>query len=125
MDGTRNRSGLEKFFNPSDHPDSAKRRDAYVKKISEYSGKHVTAKDGVVSVNGKTFMTVAASSTMSGAERSYFVMGNLARAYHDGQNRYEATVVNGTVMLGNREIVTPIAGDEDAYTLAERLNAIK
>ena len=119
------RSTVTALFNPSDHPDSESRRDACAKKITQYSGGHVTAKDGVVSVNKKTFMTVAASSTMSGAERSYFVMGNLARAYHDGQNKYEATVQNGTVMLGNQPIITPIAGDEDAQTLAERLNAIK
>ena len=119
------RSGFEKFFNPSDHPDSAKRRDACAKKITEYSGGHVTAKDGVVCVNKKTFAIVAASSNMSSVERSYFVMGNLARAYHNGQNKYEATVQNGTVMLGNQAIITPIAGDEDAYTLAKKLNSIK
>ena len=124
MEGGK-RSGFEKFFNPSDHPDSAKRRDACAKKITEYSGGHVTAKDGVVSVNKKTFAIVAASSNMSSVERSYFVMGNLARAYHNGQNKYEATVQNGTVMLGNQAIITPIAGDEDAYTLAKKLNSIK
>ena len=124
MEGGK-RSGFEKFFNPSDHPDSSKRRDAYAKKITEYSGGHVTAKDGVVTVNKKNFTVVAASSTMSSVERSYFVMGNLARAYHNGQNKYNATVQNGTVMLGNQAIITPLAGDEDAQTLAARLNSIK
>lgn len=121
----KKRSGAEVLFNPSDHPDSEKRRDACAKKITEYSGNHVTVKDGVVSVNKKTFVTPAASSNMSSAERSYFVMGNLARAYHDKQDKQEATVVNGTVMLGSQAIITPIAGDEDAQTLADRLNAIK
>ena len=119
------RSGVEKFFNPSDHPDSAKRRDACAKKLFEYSGKHVTVKDGVVSVNNKTFVKPVASSNMSGAERSYFVLGNLAVAYHNGQYKHDATVVNGTVMLGSQAIITPIEGDEDAQTLADRLNAIK
>ena len=119
------RSQMEAFFNPSDHPDSARRRDACAKKISEYGGKHVTAKDGVVSVNKKNFVTPVATATMSGAERSYFVLGNLARAYHDGQNKYEATVQNGTVMLGSQAIITPVEGDEDAQVLADRLNAIK
>ena len=121
----KKRSTIVAMFNPSDHPDSEKRRDACAKKLTEFSGNHVTAKDGVVSVNNKTFATVAAADNMSGAERSYFVMGNLARAYHDGQNRYDATVQNGTVMLGSQAIITPVDGDEDAYTLAERLNAIK
>ncbi|MBR2732920.1 MAG: M48 family metallopeptidase [Selenomonadaceae bacterium] len=121
----KKRSTIEAMFNPSDHPDSEKRRDACAKKLTEYSGNHVTAKDGVVSVNKKNFVTPVAAGNMSGAERSYFVMGNLARAYHDGQNKYDATVQNGTVMLGSQAIITPVDGDEDAYTLAERLNAIK
>ena len=125
MGAGRKQSGLEKFFNPSDHPDSDKRRDAYVKKLYEYSGKHVTAQGGVVTVNKKTFIKVVPSATMSSAERSYFVLGNLAVAYHRGQNKNSATVENGTVMLGNQAIITPIAGDEDAYTLAKKLNSIK
>ena len=121
----RKRTSAEKFFNPSDHTDSAKRRDAYVKKLYEYSKNHVTAKNGVVTVNNKTFVKVAPSEKMSAAERSYFVLGNLAAAYHNGQNKNAATVVNGTVMLGNQPIITPLAGDEDAQTLADRLNSIK
>ena len=113
------------LFNPSDHPDTARRRDACAKKVFELSGKHVDAKDGVVIVNKKNFLTPAASSSMSGKERSYFVMGNLARTYINGQNKQQATVQNGTVMLGNQPIITPVEGDEDAQTIADRLNAIK
>lgn len=122
MENGKNSSSI---FNPSDHPESSKRRDTYVKKLFEYSGKHVTAKNGVVTVNNKTFMTVAPSADMSGAERSYLVLGNLAVAYHRGQNKYAATVQNGVVMLGNQPIIAPIAGDESAEVIAERLNAIK
>ena len=125
LENGKKRSGIEKFFNPSDHPDSDKRRDAYVKKLYEHSGKHVTAKDGVVIVNKKPLLTVAGTDTMSSAERSYFVLGNLAVAYHKGLNKQSATVQNGIVMLGNQPIIDPVAGDEDAYTIADRLNAIK
>ena len=121
----KKQSGMEKIFIPSDHPNSEKRRDDYVKKLFEYSGKHVTAKDGVVTVNKKTLITVAPSADMSSAERSYFVLGNLAVAYHKGLNKEAATVQNGIVMLGNQPIIQPIEGDEDAYAIAERLNAIK
>ena len=113
------------FLNPSDHPDSDKRRDNYVKKLQEYSGGKVFAQNGKITVNGKDFITVAGTSSMSGAERSYFVLGNLAAAYHNGQNNSEAKVVNGTVLLGNQPIITPVAGDEDASIIAEKLNAIK
>lgn len=125
LEGNGKRSDLEKIFLPSDHPDSAKRRDAYVKKLYEYSGNHVTAKDGIVTVNNKTLIKVAASDGMSSAERSYFVLGNLAAAYHNGHSKEAAYVQNGTVMLGSQPIITPLAGDEDADTIAERLNSIK
>jgi len=113
------------ILNPSDHPETGKRRDNYATKLYEYSGKHASARDGVVTVNGKTFMTVAQTSTMSSAERSFFVLGNLAKAYHTGKNHFDATVKNGTVYLGDQAIVTPTSGDESAATLADRLNAIK
>ena len=70
-------------------------------------------------------MTVAATNSMSSAERAYFVLGNLAKAYHNGKNAAAATVYNGTVYLDDQPIITPTADDEDAYTLAERLNEIK
>ena len=113
------------ILSPSDHPDTGKRRDNYATKLYEHSGKHCSACDGVVTVNGKTFLTVAATSTMSSAERSFFVLGNLAKAYHVGKNKSEATVRNGTVYLGDQAIVTPTSGDESAATLAARLNEIK
>ena len=123
--GGKERNKFEAILNPSNHPNTDKRRDNYVKKLYEYSGKHATAKDGVVTINGQTFTTVAATNSMSSPERSYFVLGNLAKAYHNGKNSATATVYNGTVYLDDQPIITPAAGDEDAYTLAERLNEIK
>ena len=123
--GGKDRNKIEALINPSDHPGTLRRRDNYVKKLYEYSGKHATAKDGVVTINNKTFTTVAATNSMSSAERAYFVLGNLAKAYHNGKNSATATVYNGTVYLDDQPIMTPAAGDEDAYTLAERLNEIK
>ena len=112
------------ILNPASHPDSGKRRDNYANKLYEYSGKHVSAKDGVITINGKTFTTVAATNSMSSAERSYFVLGNLAKAYHNGKTSSAATVSNGTIYLGDMAIMTPANGDEDAYILSERLNEL-
>ena len=120
--GAKNSSSL---LNPSDHPDSDKRRDNYANKLYEYSGKHASANDGVITINGKTFMTVAEAASMSSAERAFFILGNIAAAYHNKHNSSEAYVQNGTVMLGAQPIITPADGDEDAQTLADRLNAIK
>ena len=120
------RSDILNFFQPSDHPDSKKRLENYVKKLYEYSGKHATVdKKGVVTVNGKNFLTAAATDTLSSGERNYFVLGNLAAAYHNGHAKKDAYVNNGTVYLGDQPIITPVAGDEDAETLAKRLNEIK
>ena len=111
-------------FMPSDHPNHAARRDTYAKKLYEYSNNHASAKDGTVQINGKDFVTPAEYGSMSGPERSYFVLGNLARAFHNGQDKNGVSVSNGTVMLGSQAIITPVNGDEDAETIAARLKSL-
>ena len=118
-----NPSGIQAFI--SDHPANDDRRDAYSKKLTTYSGGHVANKDGVIKVNTKVFTTPAAAGGMSARERAYFVMGNLCAAYHNGHNRGAAYVSGNTVMLGDQPIMTCVAGDEPASTLAARLNQIK
>ena len=125
FESTGKQSKLELFFNPSDHPNHLARRDKYAKLLYEYSGNHVEVKDGTLIVNKKDFLTPAATSSMSSLERSYFVLGNLAAAYHNGHNRSAARVVDGTVYLGSQPIITLEAGDESAQTLVDRLNSIK
>lgn len=113
------------IFSPSDHPGHAERRDNYAKKLSEYSNKHVTVADSKVNVNGKFFMTPAATDSMSSAERSYFVAGNLARIYHDNEKPAEASVSNGTVYMDGKAVITPVAGDMGAQEIADTLNTIR
>ena len=138
ISGTAIQTKAEMFFNPSDHPNHVARRDKYVKKLYEYSGKKVTVKElsrtkvnekevtrTMLIINGKNFMETAAANGMSAAERSYFVLGNLAAAYHNGQDKLGANVKSGTVYLGNQAIITPAADDEPAQTIADKLNAIR
>ena len=125
ISGTAMQNRAEMFFTPSDHPNNVARRDNYVKKLFEYSGKHVTAKDGILIINGKEFTKTAAANDMSAEERSYFILGNLAVAYHNGQNKEAAHVSDGTVYLGSQEIITPAAGEESAQTMVDILNSIK
>ena len=113
------------IFSPSDHPTHQQRRENYVKKLFEYSGKHVTAEKGVVKVNGKALVKPVAANDMSGAERSYFVLGNLAAAYHNGHNKSDAYASGNTLMLGQQPIMTCYDGDTSAYELATLLNKIK
>lgn len=116
-------SSFQQFL--SDHPADSDRRDTYVRRLTQYSGGHVTNSDGIVKVNTKVFTTPAAVGGMSSRERSYFVMGNLAAAYHNGQNKQEVTVDGNTVRMGNQPIMTCASGDEPADTLAQRLRQIK
>lgn len=109
----------------SDHPSNSSRRDNYAKKLTEYSKNHVSVKDGKVQVNGRDFVAPAAGGGMSGAERSYFVAGNLSAAFHNGHNNSSATVNGNIVMLGAQPIMQCLNGDESAQALADRLNAIK
>ena len=113
------------ILNPSDHPSNSARRDKYAKTVKEYSGGHVDATDGVVFVNGKRLVAPAAAGGMSAAERSYFVQGNLAAAYHNGHSKSAARVSGNTVMLGAQPILTCTADDESASAIADRLNQIK
>ena len=112
---------------PNDHPGHKERRDNYEKKISALSGGRVTIKNNsdVVQINKKDFLKPAPLADMSSTERKYLVMGNLAAAYDHGQNIYDAYVQNGTVMLGNQAIFTPVSGDISAEEAVAILNRIK
>ena len=122
---TGEQNAVELFFTPSDHPNHLARRDKYAKRLTEYSGNKVSVKDGMLIINGKNFIIPAATNNMSSIERSYFVLGSLAVAYHKGLNKYDARVENDTVYLGTQPIITTASGDESAQTIADRLNSIK
>lgn len=123
--GTNQSNFAGDIFSPSDHPSHEERRDSYAKKISEYSHDVVTVADGVVNIHGKAFVAPVSISSMSGAERSYFVAGNLARYYNRGtKNIPEAHVVNGTVYVEDQAVMTPAPGDPSAQAVADRFNNI-
>ena len=111
----------------SDHPDHKDRRDTYVKSLTKYSGDHVKIDVDAahIKVNGKDFMTAVAANDMSAQERSLFIMGNLATAYHNGHSSQSAWADGGTVMLGGQPIVYVMDGEGSAEDLAARLNSIK
>lgn len=122
--GSTNFAG--EIFSPNDHPTNEQRRENYEKKLTAYSGNHITVKDAIVQVNGHDFVAPAAAGGMSSAERSYFVAGNLAAAYHNGHAEDTAYVSeSGTLMLGAQPIMTPAAGDPSAANLADLLNRSK
>ena len=111
----------------SDHPDHKDRRDTYAKSLTEYSGGKVKidADAAVIKVNGKDFVTPAPADDMSSHERAYFVMGNLATAYHNGYGSSNAWADGDVLMLGDQPIMASAAGDPSASEMAARLNEIK
>ncbi|MBO4852462.1 MAG: M48 family metallopeptidase [Schwartzia sp.] len=111
----------------SDHPDHKDRRDTYAKSLTAYSDGHVKidADAAMVKVNDKDFVAPAPADDMSSQERAYFVMGNLATAYHNGHNAGEAWADGNVLMLGDQPIMEAASGDPSASEMAERLNAIK
>ena len=125
--GTAKSKGiLDDVLNPSTHPESDSRRDSYATLMTKYSNNKVAvdSKSGEVKVNGKVFMKPANTKSMSGAQRSYLVAGNLARAYHAGPVG-TARNDNGTVKIGSQAIVTPVTGDTSADELVNIFNSIK
>ncbi len=111
----------------SDHPDHKDRRDTYAKSLTEYSDGKVTinADSAMVKVNKNDFVVPAPAYDMSSQERAYFVMGNLATAYHNGHNQGEAWADGNVLMLGDQPIMESVNGDPSADELAARLNSIK
>ena len=81
----------------------------------------------MVKVNGKDFISPAATADMSTAERAYFVAGNLAAVYHNAKKEIPTATVSdsGVLMVANQPIISPQAKDPSADELAARLNRIK
>ncbi|MDO4203718.1 MAG: M48 family metallopeptidase [Selenomonadaceae bacterium] len=122
--GDSKSSFLGAVFTPNDHPGHVERRDTYAKTLSAYSNDVVTVADGTVSVNGQTVFTPVDDDDMSGAERSYFVAGNLARVYHNAKpSSLAASSYGNEVYIGDTLIFTASDMDESASVLADRLNA--
>ncbi len=123
--GNNPQNFISEMFDPSDHPTNKERRDKYMQSVKEYSGGHVEVKDGAVYIKGKRFVEPAEIANMSGAERSYFVQGNLAAAYHNDHAKEDAYANGNIIMLGEQPIMSCLDGDEELETLVERLNKIK
>ena len=109
----------------ADHPSNSSRRDNYAKKLTAMSGGRVTVESGAIRINKKDFITPAPVGDMTSAERTYFVMGNLAAAYQNGHATSDAYASGNTVMLGAQPIITAASGDRSAAEIAALLNQIK
>lgn len=115
------------YINDKAHPSFIIRRDIAAKKLSDYGRGYVSVDGNTVKVNGRDFVSLdklTDASEKTGAERAYLVMGNLARAYHNGLETEMAYAKGNTLMLGSQEIMVCNEQDMPADKLAESLNSI-
>lgn len=113
-------SGIKAILAPGNHPATTDRINKNIKRMYEYSGKHVNVKDGTVVVNGVKTFGPAALGHYTAEERLYLTAGKLARLYHDGQVG-SASFDGSSIVIGGQSIYTVQSG-EDGEALAASLN---
>jgi Zn-dependent protease with chaperone function len=118
--GDNTPTGLKAVIAPGNHPKTTDRINKNVKRMYEYSNKHVNVEDGWIVVNGdKTFQPVA-SGQYTAAERTYLSAGKLARLYHD-KNVGPVTYENSSILCGGTPLYT-VSSTEDGNAIAASLN---
>ncbi|WP_127057868.1 M48 family metalloprotease [Veillonella ratti] len=113
--------GLGQIVNPNNHPKMSQRILDHLKRIEDYSGKHVSVTDDVVYVNKKPVYTGEASGQYTGAMRAYLVAGKLARYYHD--NNVGTPVAQGNQVLMNGSSLVTLSSVDKAATMEQDLKA--
>ncbi len=113
-------TGIQSLIQPSDHPGTQERAKKNLKRLYEYSEKHVNVKDGEIEIDGKKTFAPQKSGRYTAEQRTYLVAGKLAALYHDHRA--------GNVTEDGRQIYcagTPIytlGEDENGAEIAKALN---
>lgn len=116
------REGFAQVLAPNNHPKASARVTENIKRMYEYSGKHVNVVDNAVIVDGDNIYTPAASGRYTGEERSYYMAGKLAKLYHDNKiTNGSASYSGATVTVAGESIVTT-PGSDVALMVATNLN---
>ena len=103
--GDKPRTGLKGVIAPADHPSTKERVEKNGKRLYEYSGNHVKAKDNWIFINGEKTFQPAETKRYTQTERVYLTAGKLAAVYHDG-NVQNARYKDGMIQIGNVSIYT-------------------
>ena len=111
--------GLGQIVNPNNHPKMSQRILDHLKRLEEFSGKHVSVTDDVVYVNKKPVYTGEPIGQYTGAMRAYLVAGKLARYYHDN-NVNTPTVQENQVWMNGSSLVT-LSSSEKAAEMEQAL----
>ena len=118
--GESSPTGLKAVLAPGNHPATTDRVNKNVKRMYEYSGKHINVKDGWITVNGKKTFQPAALGAYTAEERTYLTAGKLARLWHGGLET-EAYYDGNAVICGGESVYT-VSGGEDGAAIAAALN---
>ena len=114
-------------YNKNDHPLGDERINSYLKHISDYSNGMITfdSNTHTVKINGKDFIKPTRTIDMNADERAYFVMGALAKIYHDGRQNEPISIKDNSLFIGKEEIFKCEKDDISPQILSSRLNRIR
>lgn len=116
--------GLTQVINPNNHPKETDRVNYFAKRMTEFSGNHITVKkETTVQIDGKDIVTPVKTVRYLAGERAFLIAGNLARVYHDNELGAAYVGQDGAVYIGTQSIMTPADGDISAEELAAKINA--
>ena len=119
--GDSGATGIVRIIAPNTHPRSSDRVDIALKRLHEFSRKHVTVRESTVIMNGHDVLTAAASGRYSAPMRAQLAGGKLARLFHD--DAVAASTARGrTVMMSGVALYTASTAAE-AQAIATRLTA--
>lgn len=121
--GDKNYNLLGDVLLPEEHPSNKQRIAKFMEQTTAYSGNRVSSNGSAVFIMNKPIIKPAKLPTMSTAERSYLITGNLARALYNLKKPVPVTVSEGgELFMDKYPIMTVQEGDGDADTLARSMN---
>lgn len=118
--GDKPRTGLKGVIAPADHPSTKERVEKNGKRLYEYSGNHVKAKDNWILINGEKTFQPAETKRYTQTERAYLTAGKLAAVYHDG-NVQNVRYKDGMIQIGDVPIYT-VSSRENGMEIEAALN---
>lgn len=113
-------TGIQSLIQPSDHPGTKERAKKNLKRLYEYSAKHVNVKDGEIEIDGKKTFAPQKSGRYTAEQRTYLVAGKLAALYHD--NRAGKVTQDGTHIYCAGTSVYTLSEGENGAEIAKSLN---
>lgn len=113
-------SGIKAVIAPGNHPATSDRINKNVKRMYEYSNRHVNVKDGWIIVNGDKTFQPAARGRYTKEERTYLSAGKLARLFHE--HKAGDMVLSGSKISCGDTTVYTVSGTEDGNSIVDSLN---